>query len=123
MKCTLAFGAGLPPGPGRNAFEYNNTNLSIGPDLSYQPLPELTAHAYYTYQHVFYNQSDVYWTPSNCNKNGFTITPTCNGTWTGKTNDEGPFRRSEPRLETDRIVASRSQPDRHARASGHPGAT
>ena len=38
----------------------NNHNLSVGPDISWQITPSLSAHAYYTYQQIFYDQSSIY---------------------------------------------------------------
>jgi MtrB/PioB family decaheme-associated outer membrane protein len=38
----------------------NNHNLSIGPDVSWQVTPDLNAHAYYTYQQIYYDQSSLY---------------------------------------------------------------
>lgn len=38
----------------------NNNNLSIGPDVSWRISDSLEAHAYYTYQQIYYEQSAVY---------------------------------------------------------------
>jgi len=38
----------------------NNHNLTIGPDLNWQVSPTLTAHAFYTYQQIYYEQSTLY---------------------------------------------------------------
>ena len=62
----------------------NNHNLVIGPDVSWQPNPALSVHAYYEYQQLFYEQSSIY---QNSN-----VTPTTTGTgfivpWTAKTTD------------------------------------
>jgi MtrB/PioB family decaheme-associated outer membrane protein len=40
----------------------NNHNLILGPDISWQPLQSVTAHAYYTYQQIFYDQNSLYQT-------------------------------------------------------------
>src|SRR5208282_3298423 len=66
----------------------SNDSISLGPDLTWQPTDDLTLHGYYTYQRVFYNQNDVYWTPPTCNANGFLMTAACNGQWNGKTTDQ-----------------------------------
>ncbi|HKO07086.1 MAG TPA: MtrB/PioB family outer membrane beta-barrel protein, partial [Alphaproteobacteria bacterium] len=66
----------------------SNESISLGPDLTWQATDDLTLHGYYTYQRVFYNQNDVYWTTSTCNANGFLMTAACNGQWNGKTTDQ-----------------------------------
>ncbi|MGO8866012.1 MAG: MtrB/PioB family decaheme-associated outer membrane protein [Alphaproteobacteria bacterium] len=66
----------------------SNDSISLGPDLTWEPTDDLTLHGYYTYQRVYYNQNDVYWTTSTCNANGFTSTAACNGQWNGKTTDQ-----------------------------------
>jgi hypothetical protein len=38
----------------------NNHNLSVGPDVSWQISKSLSAHAYYTYQQIFYDQASIY---------------------------------------------------------------
>ena len=38
----------------------NNHNLVVGPDVSWQPTPSFTAHAYYTFQQLYYEQASVY---------------------------------------------------------------
>jgi len=37
----------------------NNTNVSVGPDISWQVSPRLNLHAYYTYQQIFYDQAST----------------------------------------------------------------
>ena len=66
----------------------NNDSISLGPDLTWQPTDDLTLHGYYTFQRVYYNQNDVYWTTTTCNSNGSTMTAACNGQWNGKTTDQ-----------------------------------
>ena len=41
----------------------SNYNLSVGPDVSWQVSNDITAHAYYTYQQIYYNQSSIYQSP------------------------------------------------------------
>ena len=38
----------------------SNSNLSVGPDVSYQLSKGLMAHAYYTFEQIYYNQSSLY---------------------------------------------------------------
>jgi hypothetical protein len=38
----------------------NNHNLSVGADISWQISNTLSAHAYYTYQQIFYDQASIY---------------------------------------------------------------
>ncbi len=38
----------------------SNYNASIGPDISWQVSKEMSVHAYYTYQQIYYNQSSIY---------------------------------------------------------------
>lgn len=38
----------------------NNTNLEVGPDVDWQVLPNLNAHAYYTFQQIYYDQASLY---------------------------------------------------------------
>ena len=66
----------------------SNSSVSLGPDVTWQPTDDLTLHGYYTYQRVYYNQNDVYWSTATCNANGFTTTAACNGEWNGKTTDQ-----------------------------------
>ena len=49
----------------------NNNNLSIGPDVSWQLDANLSAHAYYMYQKIFYDQASLY--------SSGTVTPTSTG--------------------------------------------
>jgi len=60
----------------------NNHNIEIGPDVSWQVTPAVSAHAFYTYQQIFYDQSSIY--------SSGTVTPTSTGyyvPWTAKTTD------------------------------------
>jgi MtrB/PioB family decaheme-associated outer membrane protein len=41
----------------------SNYNVSVGPDVSWRVSKTLTAHAFYTYQQIFYNQSSYYQSP------------------------------------------------------------
>ena len=57
----------------------NNMNASIGPDVSWDINPNLSAHAYYTYQKIYYDTGDVYYSsgsPSTICTTGFAG---CNG--------------------------------------------
>jgi MtrB/PioB family decaheme-associated outer membrane protein len=54
----------------------NNHNLSVGPDVSWQPTKRITAHAYYTYQQIYYDQASVY-------ESSTTSTPNTSATGTG----------------------------------------
>jgi opacity protein-like surface antigen len=57
----------------------NNMNASIGPDVSWDVSPNLSAHAYYTYQKIYYETGDVYYssgTPSTICTTGYAG---CNG--------------------------------------------
>ncbi len=38
----------------------SNYNLSLGPDVTYQVSKGLVAHAYYTFQQIYYNQNSLY---------------------------------------------------------------
>lgn len=66
----------------------SNYNVSAGPDISWQVTKDVNIHAYYMYERYFFNQNDSYWTTSTCNKDGVTISASCNGVWNGKTTDE-----------------------------------
>jgi MtrB/PioB family decaheme-associated outer membrane protein len=60
----------------------NNYNFLIGPDVSWDISPSLTAHGYYTYQQVYYEQSSLYTSGSNFTTgNGYYVP------WTNKTTD------------------------------------
>jgi MtrB/PioB family decaheme-associated outer membrane protein len=70
----------------------SNNNFSIGPDISYRFSPALTAHAYYTYQLIYFNQNNAV-TNAACNGNGATLTTgpaPClnNGVWNGRNTDD-----------------------------------
>ncbi len=41
----------------------SNYNLAVGPDVSWQVSSAVSAHAYYTYQQIYYNQSSIYQSP------------------------------------------------------------
>jgi len=43
----------------------NNHNVLVGPDLSWQVTPSLLAHAYYSYQQIYYDQSALYSSAGN----------------------------------------------------------
>ncbi len=43
----------------------NNNNFEIGPDASWDISRALNAHAYYTYQQIFYEQASLYSSPGN----------------------------------------------------------
>ncbi len=61
----------------------NNHNLVLGPDVNWQVTPALTAHAFYTYQQIFYDQSSLY-------ESSTTSAPTAAQfvvPWTAKTTD------------------------------------
>jgi MtrB/PioB family decaheme-associated outer membrane protein len=38
----------------------NNHNIQVGPDISWQPTPALSGHAFYTFQQTFYDTNDLY---------------------------------------------------------------
>jgi MtrB/PioB family decaheme-associated outer membrane protein len=38
----------------------NNHNISVGPDVNWQVTPTLSAHAFYTYQQLYYAQNSIY---------------------------------------------------------------
>ena len=42
----------------------NNHNFVVGPDVSWQVSPTLSAHAFYTYQQLYYNQNSIYQSPN-----------------------------------------------------------
>jgi MtrB/PioB family decaheme-associated outer membrane protein len=69
----------------------SNNNISIGPDISYEPSDEWSFHAFYTYQQLFFNTNSLV-TNAVCNGTGTTLTPgpgcTSNGTWNQKTDDQ-----------------------------------
>lgn len=48
----------------------NNHNLEIGPDVNWQITPALNAHAYYTYQQIFYDQTSLYESGTNFGPSG-----------------------------------------------------
>jgi MtrB/PioB family decaheme-associated outer membrane protein len=48
----------------------NNHNLVLGPDFNWQVMPGLSAHAFYNYQEIFYEQSSLY----ESNTTGATLT-------------------------------------------------
>ncbi len=69
-----------------------NNNFTIGPDINYQFSPALSAHAYYNYQLIYFNQNNAV-TNASCNGNGATLTtgpaPCMNaGVWTGRNTDD-----------------------------------
>ena len=69
----------------------NNNNFSIGPDFTYQFASNLSAHGYYTYQMIFFDQANAV-SNAACNGNGTTLTvgaAPCqnNGTWVGRNMD------------------------------------
>jgi len=62
----------------------NNRNIEIGPDVSWQPTPALLAHAFYTFQQIYNDQSSLYTSA------GTGTGPTGTGyyvPWTNKTTD------------------------------------
>jgi len=61
----------------------NDHTLTIGPDLSWQPAPEATLHAFYNYEEIFRGQSG----PGSTSAAPNNTTP-ANGNWTEKTNDQ-----------------------------------
>jgi MtrB/PioB family decaheme-associated outer membrane protein len=66
----------------------NNHNIIVGPDVSWQIGKSLTAHAFYTYQQIFYSQSSIYQSPNP----PATPAPTATNTqfsvpWTANTTD------------------------------------
>ena len=70
----------------------NNNNFSIGPDLTYQIASNLSAHGYYTYQMIFFNQASAV-SNAACNGSGTTLVTgpaPClnNGTWVGRNVDQ-----------------------------------
>jgi MtrB/PioB family decaheme-associated outer membrane protein len=63
----------------------NNNNVEVGPDVSWQVSPALNAHAYYTFQQIYYDQSSIY------NSVGTGLGPTGTGyfaQYTAKTTDQ-----------------------------------
>ena len=69
----------------------DNTNFSVGPDISYQIASNMSVHGYYTYQMIFFNQNSAV-TNGFCNGGGATLTApgapcTSNGMWNGKNTD------------------------------------
>jgi MtrB/PioB family decaheme-associated outer membrane protein len=48
----------------------NNFNFEIGPDVSWDILPNLTTHAFYTFQQIHYVQSSVYSSGTNLSATG-----------------------------------------------------
>jgi len=51
----------------------NNHNISVGPDVNWQVTPALSAHAFYTYQQIYYDQSSIYQSTTG---SGLPYTPT-----------------------------------------------
>jgi len=61
----------------------NNHNVEVGPDVSWQVTPALNAHAFYTFQQIYYDQTSIYTSGTN-------FTPTGTGyyvPWTENTTD------------------------------------
>jgi MtrB/PioB family decaheme-associated outer membrane protein len=61
----------------------NNHNIEIGPDVSWQVTPAINAHAYYTYQQIYYDQSSIYNSGTNFGAGGTGY----HVPWTAKTTD------------------------------------
>ncbi len=60
----------------------NNHNIQVGPDASWDVMPGLTTHAYYTFQQIYYDQASIYASAGNG------TCATCTGyfvPWTNKT--------------------------------------
>jgi MtrB/PioB family decaheme-associated outer membrane protein len=48
----------------------NNHNIEVGPDVSWQITSAINAHAYYTYQQIYYDQSSLYVSGTNYGPTG-----------------------------------------------------
>ena len=65
----------------------NNHNLVVGPDITWQPSSSFTAHAYYSYQQLYYEQASLY---TSSTTGAVNTSPTGTGyfvPWTAKSTD------------------------------------
>jgi MtrB/PioB family decaheme-associated outer membrane protein len=69
----------------------SNNNFTIGPDITYELSKNLSLHAFYEYQKIFFNTNSLV-SNATCNGAGTTLTagPGClnNGSWNQKTDDQ-----------------------------------
>lgn len=65
----------------------NNHNLTIGPDVSWQVTPALNAHAFYSYQQLYYEQAGVYQSSNAINNPTPPTTSQYVVPWSNKTTD------------------------------------
>ena len=48
----------------------NNHNVEVGPDVSWQITPAINAHAFYTFQQIYYDQTSIYTSGTNFTSTG-----------------------------------------------------
>jgi MtrB/PioB family decaheme-associated outer membrane protein len=65
----------------------NNHNLFISPDIAWRVTPTINAHAYYSFQQIYYNQSSLYTSSTTAAVNTSATGTGFNVPWTANTTD------------------------------------